>query len=356
MMKRLISSAFALLFVALMAAQMQAPQINFETKEYDFGEIKEVDGPVTFVFKFNNIGNEPLILSNVKPSCGCTTPKWSKEPILPNGSGEIAVTYNPRNRPGSFRKSITVTNNTATPSIYLIIKGKVVAREKTVEEKYPFPLGVLRVKKSHLSFFNLTNTAVKTNKITVYNPTDKPVTVSFEDLPAHVTSSPVKVAGGKEGSIQFTYDASKKNDWGFVSDDVYATVNGKLTSTKIKLSATITEDFSSLSKEDRLNAPKASLSVRKIDFGTAKRGETVTKTMTVTNKGKSPLKIHSVKSTSSIVKCDVSVQTIPVGETATLTITLDTGRTKGRQYKTINIISNDPTSPNLTVTLSGSVK
>lgn len=355
-MKKLVSIVFAIALSAVLNAQMQAPQINFETKEHDFGEIKEADGPVTFIFKFNNIGNEPLLLKNVRPSCGCTTPKWSKEPILPNVEGEIEVTFNPRNRPGSFRKSITVTNNTKEASIYLIIKGKVVAREKTVEEKFPFPLGVLRVKKSHLSFFNMTNIAIKTNKISVVNPTQKEVTVTFEDLPSHISANSFTVAAGAEGAVEFTYDASKKNDWGYVSDDVYATVDGQKSTAKLKLSATIIEDFSKLTKEDRLKAPKATLGARKIDFGTVKRGTVVTKNVTITNTGKSPLLIHSVKSTSVLVKCDVSQSSIPVGEKAVITFTLDTGRTKGRQYKTINIISNDPSAPNLTVTLSGSVQ
>lgn len=354
-MKRLAIAVFVLLMTATLSAQMNAPQINFEKKAHDFGQIKESDGPVTYVFKFNNIGNEPLVLKNVRASCGCTTPKWTKEPILPNGEGKLEVTYNPRNRPGSFRKTITVTTNAEPANVYLSIAGKVIGREKTVEEKFPFTLGALRVKRMHVSFFNMTNAAKKPTSLEVMNTTKEPITVSFPNLPAHLTANEVTIAPGKEGKLTLVYDAALKNDWGYVSDNVVCTVNGAAASKPLKVSATITEDFSKLSSDERMKAPKASMSARKLDFGSVKRGETVVKSFTITNSGKSELVIHSVKSTSSIVKCNVSSEALAVGETATIELTLDTKRTKGRQYKTVNVITNDPSSPNLTFTLSGAV-
>jgi len=354
-MKKIAIAAFVLLITTALSAQMNAPQINFEKKAHDFGEIQEADGPATYIFKFNNIGSKPLVLKNVRASCGCTTPKWTKEPILPNGEGELKVTYDPRNRPGAFRKTITVTTNAEPANVYLSITGKVIAREKTVEEKYPFNLGAARIKRMHLSFFNMTNTDKKPMTLEVLNPTSKAVVVTFPNLPKHITAPAVSIPAGKEGVLTFTYDAALKADWGYVSDDITCVVDGATFNKPIKISATITEDFSKLSAQDRANAPKATLSSRKIDFGSVKRGATVVKTFTVSNTGKSPLIIHSVKSTSSIIKCSISQTEIAVGETATVEITLDTNRTKGRQYKTVNIISNDPTSPNLTFTLSGAV-
>lgn len=265
------------------------------------------------------------------------------------------MTYNPRNRPGSFRKTITVTTNTEPANIYLSISGKVTAREKTVEEKYPFNIGSLRVKRMHLSFFNMTNAAKKPMTLEVLNPTKKAIKITFPNLPKHITAAPVTVPAGKEGKLTFTYDAALKNDWGYVNDNVMCWIDGSKTNKAIKISATITEDFSKLSPEDRANAPKATLNVRKLDFGSVKRGEAVVKTFTIKNTGKKTLLIHSVKSTSTILKCSVSQKEVPVGASATVELTLDTQRTKGRQYKTINVISNDPTSPNLTFTLSGAV-
>ena len=107
------------------AANPNAPVLNFPETAYNFGEISE--GPqVTHEFKFTNDGKEPLILSNVKASCGCTTPSWPKDPILPGKQATILVTYNTQGRPGNFNKSITITSNATTPSKVIYIKGEVV--------------------------------------------------------------------------------------------------------------------------------------------------------------------------------------------------------------------------------------
>lgn len=355
-MKNLLSVALVLFFAVTLSAQVTTPKINFETSSHDFSEIKEVDGPVTFIFKFTNIGTEPLILQNVRASCGCTTPKWTKEPVLPNAEGEIAVTYNPRNRPGSFRKTITVTSNSESKTDYLTIKGKVIARVKTKEEMYPFTLGSLRLKRSHNSLFTMTNKETKSGNVEVYNPTTKDIDVTFPTLPDHITAEPVTIEAGKEGVVVFVYDASKKGDWGFVDDNVNAWIDGAKANTKIKLSATIVEDFSDLTAKERANAPKLTLSTRKVEFGTVAKGDAVVNQVTVTNTGKSNLLIHSVKSTSIIMKCTFDKAEVKPGETATIEISVDTKRTSGRQYKTVNVITNDPTTPNQTITLSGNVK
>lgn len=103
----------------------KGPQIEFKEKVHDFGEIEYL-GNGTIEFEFTNTGNAPLILSNVKSSCGCTVPKWSNEPVKSGDKGTIIVKYDTR-RVGAFSKSITVTSNTVPPSVVLQIKGKVLA-------------------------------------------------------------------------------------------------------------------------------------------------------------------------------------------------------------------------------------
>jgi hypothetical protein len=105
------------------------PDISFETTTHDFGTIPE--GPeATYVFKFKNTGTAPLILSNVQASCGCTTPKWSQEPVLPGQTGEVTAVYNTNNRLGTFSKNITITSNAKSGVVYLTILGTVVKAEE----------------------------------------------------------------------------------------------------------------------------------------------------------------------------------------------------------------------------------
>lgn len=101
------------------------PKIAFTQQEHDYGTIQK-GGDGNCEFTFTNNGNEPLILSNVKASCGCTVPTWTKEPVMPGKNGTIKVRYN-TNNVGPIQKTITVTSNAVdNPRIVLKIKGQVV--------------------------------------------------------------------------------------------------------------------------------------------------------------------------------------------------------------------------------------
>lgn len=100
-----------------------SPEITFETLEHDFGITKK-GSDMKYEFKFKNTGKSPLVLNNVKASCGCTTPTWPKEPIAPGKSSSIKVEYDSK-RVGPFTKSITITSNAKNPTVELQIKGLV---------------------------------------------------------------------------------------------------------------------------------------------------------------------------------------------------------------------------------------
>ncbi|HOY39500.1 MAG: DUF1573 domain-containing protein [Bacteroidales bacterium] len=123
-------------FIAVYAqGAVQTTTIKWEQTENNFGTFKEDAGPQSFTFNFTNTGKVPLVLTDVKASCGCTTPQWSKEPVQPGKSGFVTATYNPSGRPGSFSKSITVTANTDPASTVLKISGEVIPMAPPQENK-----------------------------------------------------------------------------------------------------------------------------------------------------------------------------------------------------------------------------
>jgi len=97
--------------------------ITFENELYDFGEIPS-NKNVTAVFKYSNIGNEPLLIHEIKTSCGCTVPEWEKKVIHPNEVGEIKIIYDAKHV-GRFRRGITVFYNGDDSPKKIIIKGEV---------------------------------------------------------------------------------------------------------------------------------------------------------------------------------------------------------------------------------------
>lgn len=134
-MKKLVLSIFALASFAT-ASLAQAPaaapvnpnaaDFKFEREVHDFGNIKE-GVQAEYTFKFTNTGKEPLVITNVQASCGCTTPKWTKEPVKPGETGQVTAIYNSKGRPGNFNKAITITSNAKTAQKVLFIKGNVEA-------------------------------------------------------------------------------------------------------------------------------------------------------------------------------------------------------------------------------------
>jgi hypothetical protein len=108
--------------------------LTFEKLLHNFDTIKYA-GDGTYEFKFKNTGNDTIIISNAKGSCGCTVPTYPKnKAILPGSSEVIKVTYDTK-RQGSFSKNVTITSNASENYIILKIKGFVKA--KVIEPSFP---------------------------------------------------------------------------------------------------------------------------------------------------------------------------------------------------------------------------
>jgi len=129
-MKKLLVIVFLASLAATTYAQEAPAKQSFaaftwDASAHDFGKIKQ-GTPVTHEFKFTNTGKTPLIITNVQASCGCTTPSWTKEEVMPGGTGFIRATYNAAAM-GAFNKTITVTANIESGFVQLTIKGEVQA-------------------------------------------------------------------------------------------------------------------------------------------------------------------------------------------------------------------------------------
>jgi hypothetical protein len=125
----ILSTTFGWSQAELNGVPKNGPIITFENEIYNYGTIEEgADG--TGTFNFTNTGNKPLILSNVKTSCGCLVPWWTKDPILPGGKATIRVRYYTK-RIGPINKSITVVSNAINAPVKVLrVKGTVLPLKK----------------------------------------------------------------------------------------------------------------------------------------------------------------------------------------------------------------------------------
>ena len=99
---------------------------KFEVEEYNFGTIKQGD-KVSYDFSFQNVGKEPLVISEAHGSCGCTVPSWPKEPVAKSAKGVIHVEFNSTGKMGMQDKTVTITSNAKVGSKVLHLKGNVEA-------------------------------------------------------------------------------------------------------------------------------------------------------------------------------------------------------------------------------------
>ena len=360
-MKRISGTiALFILITVLQSAIAQSfADIQFEKMDYNFGKIKEEAGPANYNFKFTNTGKIPLIIQGVEASCGCTTPEWSKEPILPGKTGFIKVSYNPDRRPGVFTKSITVNANVQKSPYVLTITGEVIPKALSNEDIYPFDFGKIRLKSGEFSFMKIKDNEIKTDTLHFYNSGTSPVSVKFKIIPPHISikTVPSVIQPKSKGFFLITFDANKKPSFGYVTNRIYLAFNGEEKyDHDIKVSAIVEEDFSKLSASDLANAPKIEYNSRTFEFGEIPEGKKVDYTFKIMNKGKKALIIRSVTASCDCTAGQPASNTVQPGGETDMKVSFDSRGKVGMQNKIITVISNDPGHATTILRVTGTVK
>jgi hypothetical protein len=341
-----------------LSGQDQKPVISFTQKEFDFGTFPETGGLVTHDFQFTNTGKVPLILNDVKASCGCTTPEWTKEPVLPGKSGSIKVTFNPKNRPGSFSKTIQVNSNAGLPAVTLAIQGVVIPAEK-IEDVYRFSIGLVRIQTIYAAFGEIYKGSVGKFSIKVMNAShDTTVQLNFKQLPPYITAKMVPASLGpqQEGRIDLEYSSDLQKNWDYVVDRVDLLLNGKAApNNRISITANIRENFGSLTAEEMALAPVVQFDETTYDFGTTNPGKVIEHVFTLTNTGKSNLYIRKVGASCGCTAVQPAKTTIAPGESTQIKTVFNPAGREGNQKKAITVITNDPKRSKTILWLNGIV-
>lgn len=340
----------ALLTLLATSYSLQAQRIlRFETPDYDFGEIQEVDGPVEHAFVFVNQGMDSLRILGVKASCGCTTPAWTKEVIPPGGEGSITARYNPRNRPGAFRKTLRVSTTNTAANTVLFINGNVKPRPRTIAEDLPTKMGGLRVKYMSFNFGKMTTEKSIVKTFEVYNDTDSALVYLDEKTegPAYldIKFSPSEIPPKEKGEIQVTYLADQVGDLGFISSKISLFTSEDDKPKNFNVMATVEEYFPPMSEEELQKAPKLSFNKTSYDFGRAEKNAVLETEFLLTNTGKSPLNLRKVSTNCGCTITSLDKMDVEPGDMATMKVKFDTEKRRGRQYKSITVFSNDPSAP-----------
>ena len=357
-MKKVIAGLLIMVFAYSGFSQTKGAHLSFEKQTHDFGTMKEEAGTATYNFKFVNTGGTPLIIQNVRATCGCTAPSWTREPIPPGGNGFVAATYNPVGRPGAFSKYLDVDSNSDQGSIRLTIKGEVTPKPRTIEDEYRYSMGALRLKANHLAFGTVNNTGKKDYRMEIINNSDKQINLGFQKVPGHIDIKfvPEVLKPKEKGSIVATYDAAEKNDWGMLIDRINVMVDGVYDrSYSLVVSANIVEDFSALSASQLARAPAAAVDNPEVSFGQMNQSEKFEHEFVLSNSGNSTLFIRKIKSSCGCTAALPEKMQIEPGDSVKIKTVFNSAGKRGNQNQSITIITNDPKRSNLVLRIKGEV-
>jgi len=356
-----MTKTIRILFVLLSLPFMIFAQakIEFEKTSHDFGTIKEEQGKATVTFKFKNTGTEPLKLSNVRASCGCTTPEWSKEEVKAGESGFVKAVYNTANRPGKFNKSVTVQSNASNAATMILrINGQVTPRQKTIKDWYPSESGTMRMRSSYISFGDVMHDGKDTASTVLYNAGDKVITLDLQatKVPSYVQMKANKTSVSPKDTLRldFTFDATVLNDWGYKFTNFNLVTNdSKEPNKRMNISARIKENFK---EADKTNAPTVKFDKLTHNFGTIAQNDRVSTTFTISNNGKSPLIIRKTKASCGCTATKPKKTTLQAGESTSIDVTFSSGNREGTQKKSITVICNDPARPETRLYIEANVQ
>ncbi|MCX6223616.1 MAG: DUF1573 domain-containing protein [Bacteroidia bacterium] len=250
-------------------------------------------------------------------------------------------------------------SNARESTVVLYIVGLVSPKPKTVADDFPIKIGNLRLATNHVSMQTVFNSQIKVDTVQIFNDSDSVLNVSFADAPAHLlfTVSPPSLEPKKGGLIYIAFDGKKVNDWGFVVSRVIFKFNGvPVPDSPLAISATIEEDFSKLTPEEKLRAPKAKLAEESFNFGTITPGQPVAHDFILKNEGKDPLVIRKITTTCGCTASKPDKYEIIGGESTTLKCTFDSRGKTGKQFQTVTIIVNDPLQSTLVLRFIGDVE
>ncbi|MDR1582635.1 MAG: DUF1573 domain-containing protein [Prevotellaceae bacterium] len=344
-----IFKTLGILVILLFVFSANAQKLEFDELVHDFGTIKEEEGAVTHAFKFTNTGDKPLVITEVKPSCGCTTPGWTKEPVQPGGTGEVLATY--RTSAGPFNKSLTVTAS-GTSNVILHIKGNVTKKVEALDLTYPHVFGDLKAKNTGNLIFSQISSQETTpaQTIEIANAGDEIVKIAFENVPEHIiiNAVPASLSPQKKGQITVSVNGSKCKKFGYNKDEV--TVKAGTVDEIINVTSIISEKI-----EQGEKYPVTEISQTIINLGKFTENE-ASGTIAIKNLGNTDLMIKSFTTDNDafniILKKELKIK---AGKTGSLKISAQNLQ-KGNNTAQIYVCTNDPVKSLLKFTVKAEVE
>ncbi len=355
------------LFLAVIASIVpiclaaEGPDIFWRETFHNFGAFNEDDGIARTAFRYVNTGDEPLVLLNVRTTCGCTVADWSRKPLAPGDSAEIVVDYDPAGRLGRFEKGVIVDANTEPRRTRLTIKGVVVGGDASVNAQYPLRRGPLALRKGTALVGDVIKGKLKTVFVNAYNASTDTIAPRIGELPdwLHISLEPARIPPGEQASFIVYFRSDRCPDWGISETVARIAPDSDLESFDFPVVASVVEDFSNLSDKDLARAPVLAVEPERIivpEVSTADSAPVKT-SLRISNKGRSPLIIRRIWSPDPAIAVEMPRNTtLKPGKHVDISCSINPEALQGHILNSrITLITNDPANSVSSVRVVGQI-
>ena len=337
-----------LFFIVLSAGA----SVNTEwlAKTYNFGVIKEGDGPVTGKVRFVNKGSEATFISRVRPSCGCTGASYTTGTIEPGDTATITFTYNPIGRPGKFDKTVRVYVGKENELTVVNITGTVVGSEATLSSAYPIERGPLRLETLTVSAGEIKHGAARHLFLNVYNQGNDTIRPewSFSSDNLTVELTPRDIPPGDAAVFGFHLKTQGLESNGPLNIPVRINPTGKKgdENANVEVTAVVVPDTRLMSVEEIDNGPRAYLKPEFVELGEIKGKKEVPFEFEILNEGKSEMIVDRVFSRGGLVAVTSLPKRIKPGKKRKVKGKLSVGSLgRGGFRVNVEVITNDGIHP-----------
>lgn len=301
------------------------PRFVPDTDIKKVGEV-EFQVPRHFGLGFTNKGDKPLLIKEVKASCGCLDVSFPQTPIAAGARGEITLTYDAKLL-GSFYKEVEVLTNASDKPAYIAIQGTVVTEVHDYSEEFPFDLGNVRLVTNTVEFEDVNRGDHPAAELRILNADRTAFRPELMHLPPYLSAEyiPEDIPAGKAGTIRLTLDSEKLSTLGLNQTSIYLSryMGDKIGETnEILVSAILLPSFADMSDEALAQAPELSISESSVDMGAMNGKKEISRNIILTNTGKSDLHIHAVQVFNKALGVKIGNSTIRPGKSTKLKISV----------------------------------